>query len=149
MNWNEYDKKVDTEALQKDIEMAADGEGEFKEVPVGNYEVEVEKLELKMSKTNKPMVFAQFKIVNNSKGFNGSRIFMNQVVQQGFGLHVANEFLKSLKAGDVEFKNYAQYDGLLENLLTTIENKKYSYHLEYGKNDKGFNTYKIKEVFEN
>lgn len=148
MNWNEYDKKVDVEALQKDIEAAADGEGEYKDVPAGNYEVEVEKLELKMSKTNKPMVFIQFKIINNSKGYNGSRIFMNQVVQQGFGLHMANTFLKSLKAGDVEFKNYQQYDELLDSLLETIQSKKYSYHLEYGQNDKGYNTYKIKEVFE-
>lgn len=42
--FSKWDKEIDTEGLQKDVEEAAanGGQGNYKEVPHGNYEVAVQ-----------------------------------------------------------------------------------------------------------
>jgi len=55
--WEEFDEKIDVEGLAKDAKEAAEnGGGNFKEVPVGTYEVEVNKMELTKSKKGDPML---------------------------------------------------------------------------------------------
>ena len=51
--WDEFDKTVDLEGLRADIEEAASGSATYKEVPHGEYEVKIEKMELKLSKSYK------------------------------------------------------------------------------------------------
>ena len=120
----QWDNAVDTEELQKDIQKAKeDGGGNYKEVPHGQYEVSIEKMELKATKnTNKPMVSVWFNIVSGE--FKGQKIFMNQVIDpasewRGMQIHTTNEFLRSLiqdcaDAPVVEFKTFAQYANLLD-----------------------------------
>lgn len=91
--WDEFDKAIDTEGLTKDVEEAAENGGR-REVPHDTYEVAVTKLELTKSKKGDPMVTAWMKIVEGE--YKGSLIFMNQVVTQGFQIHIANEFLRAL-----------------------------------------------------
>ena len=51
INWEEFDKDVDIENLEKDVEKASTSEhGDFAEVPYGKYEVKITKLELTQSK---------------------------------------------------------------------------------------------------
>ena len=72
---------------------------------------------------------------------------MNQVIEQGFQIHIMNEFLRSLNTGvDVEFKTYSQYAGVLADVFEGT--KSYEYGLEYTENNKGFDQYKITDVFE-
>lgn len=145
--WDEFDEKIDTEGLKKDAEEAAkNGGGDFKEVPLGTYEVEVNKLELKKSKKGDPMLSIWFKVLTGDH--KGSLIFYNQVMSQGFGIHNANEMLRSLDSGvEVEFVNFKKYHGMLLDVLEAI-NGNLEYALEYGQNNKGFNTYKIVDVFD-
>ena len=49
--FSRWDKEIDTEGLQKDVAEAAANGGNYKEVPHGNYEVAVQQMELKASKT--------------------------------------------------------------------------------------------------
>ena len=72
---------------------------------------------------------------------------MNQVITQGFQIHIVNEFLRSLESGlDIEFVNYTQYNDLLLDVLEAIDDK-LEYAVEYAEN-KGYDTFKIKEVFD-
>ncbi len=49
--WDKFDKNIDVEGLKADAKEAAEnGGGDFKEVPHGEYEAEVNKLELRESK---------------------------------------------------------------------------------------------------
>ena len=88
--WEQFDNAVDVEGLQADIKEAAENGKSFKEVPHGDYEVKVEKLELIASKAGDPMVTAWFKVLEGE--YKSSLIFMNQVVNQGFQIHIVSNF---------------------------------------------------------
>ncbi len=144
--WEKFDKAIDVEGLQKDVQEAAENNQSFEEVPCGTYEVKVEKLELVESKAGDPMVTCWMRILDGK--FKNSMIFMNQVITQGFQIHIANEFLRSLDPGmDVEFKTYSQYGQLLMDIHEAIDGK-LEYGLKYGEGKKGFSTYEITDVWE-
>ncbi len=144
--WEEFDKSVDIDGLQKDIKQAEENDGQnFKDVPLGEYEIKIEKLELVKSKKNDPMFSCWMKIINGE--YKGSMIFMNQVMTQGFQIHIVDEFLRSLDSGiDIEFKTYSQFAKLLEEIKKAIDGV-LEYAVEYGEK-KGFNTFKITNIFE-
>lgn len=155
--FDKWDKEIDTEGLQKDVDEAAkNGGGNFKEVPPDTYEVSVEKMELRASRKGDPMVTIWFKIMAGE--FKNSRIFYNQVVQNGTGIHFNNELLRSMQLDTVHaiednggklFVNYKQYANLLMDCAEEIDNSGLTFELEYGEGNKGFHTYAIKDVFEN
>lgn len=143
MDFSKFDKQVDLEGLKKDIEDSANND--FKEVPHGNYEVAIAKLELNESKKGDPMVKAWFKIVSGE--YKGSLIFMNQVITRGFQIHIVDELLRSLDSGvEVSFESYSQYAELLMDIFEAIDGN-FEYGLKYGEN-KGFDTFEITDVFE-
>jgi hypothetical protein len=155
---------ADLEGIQKDIqEAAANGGGNFEEVPYGTYEVSIEKMELKATKVDKnsddpkkhvarPMVSIWFNIVDGK--YEGQKIFMNQVIygeNAGFQIHIVNELLRSMvqkcaKAPVVEFKSYSQYNDLLMDIHELVS-ESFEYKLKYDKTKKGFSTFAITEVF--
>lgn len=148
--FEKWDKAIDVEGLQKDIAEADQGnsQGEFKEVPVGNYEVKIEKMELKASSKGDPMVSIWFRILNGE--YEKCMLFMNQVITQGFQISQMNRFLKSMEAVDasaVEFKNYGQYNDLLMDIFEAVD-ENLEFLLEYKQNNKGYSVYSIKEVYE-
>lgn len=148
MDFSKFDNNVDLEGLKHDIEDAQNnGSGDFPEVPEGKYEVKIKKLELTESKsTHKPMVSCWMEILDGN--YKGQLIFMNQVVQSGLQIHIMNEFLRSLNTSiEIEFNSYSDYSDLLLDVLEDIDGR-HEYGLDYGKNSKGFNTYKITEVFD-
>ena len=144
MDFSKFDKKMDLEGLKKDIEDSASND--FKEVPLGSYEVAITKLELSESKKGDPMVKIWFKIVSEGD-YKGSLIFMNQVITKGFQIHIVDEFLRSLETNiDIHFDSFSQYAELLLDVFEAIDGK-FEYGLKYGEN-KGFNTFEITDVFE-
>lgn len=146
MDFSKFDSMVDLDGLKHDIEEAKEnGGGDYKEVPHGIYEVEIAKLELKESKKGDPMVAVWFRILNGE--FENAMLFMNQVITKGFQIHIVNEFLRSLNSGlDVDFETYTQYNDLLMDIMEAVDGTK-EYALDYGEN-KGYNTFKITEVFD-
>lgn len=144
--FEEFDKKFNLEGLKNDIEDAKNNSGTFEEVPTGTYEVKIEKLELKKSRSDKPMVSVWFKILDGK--YKNSLIFMNQLVDEGFKINIMNEFLKSLESEmDVYFDSFKQYNELILDIHEYIDGK-LEYLLEYGENKNGYKTYKIKDVFD-
>lgn len=149
--YSKFDSMFDVEALKKDEAEAKErGTGDYPEVPWGDYMVKVEQAELKESKTSgKPMVSIWFKILEGE--FKNSMIFYNQVIATGFGLHMADEFLRSLETDlVVEFENFTQYADLILDVAEAAQ--AFEYHLKYSerkaKNGNSYNNYEIVEVFE-
>ena len=146
--WDKFDKEVDTEGLAADVAAAAEnGSGTYKEVPHGKYEVAVNKMELTASKKGDPMVSIWFKIVSDGE-YKGSLIFFNQVVTQGFQIHIVNELLRAMDSGvEIEFKTYKQYGNMLMDVFEAIDGN-FEFGLDYAKGKKDFSTYEITDVFE-
>ena len=154
--FDKYAKKINAEELaasQQEINDNASG-GEYKEVPVGKYEVAVDKLECKLSKTSKnPMISIWFKILEGD--YKKSLIFYNGVFNEDWMRHRVVKILSALlndatheaeinlilKSGNVEEINDFCMD-IHEEI-----NDKFEYLLDYG-SSKGYSTYKIEEVYE-
>lgn len=149
--FDKWNKSIDVEGLKKDVAEADKGgqnSGDYREVPVGTYEVKIEKLELKESSKGSPMVSAWFRILKGD--YENQLLFMNQVITQGFQISLVNRFLKSLEAVDddqVEFKDYGQYNDLLMDIMEAIDGQ-LEYLIEYKKSKKDFAVYTVKEVYE-
>lgn len=144
-----WDESIDTEGLQKDVEEAAkNGSGDFEEVPHGTYEVAIKQMELKASKKGDPMVSIWFKVVSDNH--KGGIIFFNQVITQGFQIHIVNELLRKMvseskDAPVIEFKSYKQYNDLILDVFEITDSFEYGLKYTKGKND--FSNYEITEVF--
>lgn len=151
--FDRFNDEIDVQGLVEDVINASNNSGStYEEVTHGSYEVKVEKLEGKVSKSGKPMLSIWFKIIAGDK-FKGSIIFYNQVLTTGFGIHLANEMMKKLtrnELDEIEFKDFSQYEELMETVFEYIQNRKYEYALKYSANEKNpkFNNYEIMEVFE-
>lgn len=150
--FDKWDNNIDTKGLAEDVKQAAiDGENRtYKEVEPGEYEVSVEQMEVKESSKGDPMVSIWFKIVSNGK-YKGSMIFMNQVITKGFQVNIVNKILRAMTeacsdAPEIEFKTYKEYAELVMDVHEAISGN-FEYALKYGKNNKGFNTFEISEVF--
>ena len=153
MDFEKLDEMVDLEGLKADIAAASNGGNGAgrKDVPHGMYEVAIEKLELTTTKTSgKPMVTCWFRVLSEGE-YLGQMIFMNQVVSQGFQIHIANEFLRSIAdapdAPKITFESYSQYAQLIMDVAEYIDGK-FEYALHYGQNPKGYDTFEIEEIFE-
>ena len=139
-----FDKQFDLDGLRADIKSASENKTEYAEVPDGDYEVAITKMELKASSKGSPMLSVWFKIVDGSH--KNQLIFMNQVLTSGFGIHKANTFLRSLGANfAVEFETFPQYGALITELFDYAQG--YEFALEYTHNAKGFADYKITDIF--
>ena len=145
-----FNEMIDVEGLKKDVETAASNTGEFVEVPQGDYEVKVTKIELgqtgERSKTpGMPMAKVWFDILAGE--YKGQKIFMNQMLTSAFGFHKMNEFLNSLETGiPVVFENFVQYADLFKQIFVAVDGKA-EYQLSYGENNKGYSTYTIVQKF--
>lgn len=144
--WDKFDKAVDTAVLADDVKDVEENGQSFKDVPHGDYEVSVDKMELTESKNHDPMVTIWFKVLTGE--YKGSRIFMNQVITQGFQIHIVNEILRAMDTDlNIEFVTYKQYGNLLMDVMEAIDgNLEFALSYKEGKN--GFSKYEITEVFE-
>lgn len=144
--FEKWNSNVDLEGLKKDIESAKDNNKEYEAVPHGEYEVKVDKLELKATKKGDPMVSAWFTILAGK--YKKSKLFMNQVVTQGFQIHIVNTFLKSMGTDlNIEFVDYKQYAELLLDVAEFCDENNLEFAIKYEDN-KGYDKFTITEVFE-
>lgn len=145
-----FNEMMDIAGLQADVEAAKNSTGDFVEVPKGDYEVKVVKLELGETGENSknpgmPMAKVWFEIVAGD--YKNQKIFMNQMLTSGFGIHKMNEFLNSLETGiTVMFEDFEQYDSLFKEIFLEIDGRA-EYQLSYGENKKGYSTYEIVQKY--
>ena len=144
--FEKWNSNVDLAGLQQDIKDAQDNNKEFEAVPHGEYEVKLDKLELKATKKGDPMVSAWFTILEGK--YKKSKLFLNQVITQGFQIHIVNELLKSMKTDLViEFVDYKQYAELLLDVAEECDTNNLEFAIKYEDN-KGYDKFTITEVFE-
>ena len=144
--FEKWNSNVDLNGLQKDIKDAQDNKREYEEIPHGEYEVKVDKMELKSSKKGDPMVSIWFTILEGK--YKKSKLFLNQVITQGFQIHIVNELLKSMKTDlNIEFVDYKQYAELLLDVAEECDTNNLEFALKYEDN-KGYDKFTITEVFE-
>lgn len=145
MDFSKFDKMIDLEGLKEDVKKAEENTSNYDEVPLGEYEVKITKMELTESKQGNPMFSCWFKILSENQ--KDRLIFMNQVIKQGFQIHICNDFLRSLDTGlDIHFESFEQYSNLIFEVMEKMEAEKLEYLLDYGQR-KEFKTFSIKEVF--
>ena len=149
--FDKWDKEVDTEGLAKDVaEASQNSGGNYEEVPHGTYEVAIKQMELKASKKGDPMVSIWFKVVSDNH--KGGIIFFNQVITQGFQIHIVNELLRKMvseanDAPEIEFKSYKQYNDLLLDVFEITDGFEYGLKYTANSKNKDFSDYEITEVF--
>lgn len=144
--FEKWNSNVDLKGLQEDIKEAQENNKEYEKVPHGEYEVSLDKLELKATKKGDPMVSAWFTILEGK--YKKSKLFMNQVITQGFQIHIVNTFLKSIDPElNIEFVDYKQYADLLLDIAEFCDENKLEFALKYEDN-KGYDKFTITEVFE-
>lgn len=145
-----FNEMFDLAGLQKDIDSAASNTGDFVDVPFGDYEVKVVKIELgqtgeKSKNPGMPMAKVWFEVLAGE--YKNQKIFMNQMLTSGFGIHKMNQLLESLETGvPVVFDNFDQYNDLFGMIFNEVDGKA-EYQLHYGQNNKGFSTYEIVQKF--
>ena len=144
--FEKWNSNVDLRGLQKDVKDAQDNKREYEEIPHGEYEVKVDKMELKSSKKGDPMVSIWFTILEGK--YKKSKLFLNQVITQGFQIHIVNELLKSMGTDlNIEFVDYKQYAELLLDVAEECDANNLEFALKYEDN-KGYDKFTITEVFE-
>ena len=148
--FDKFNSMFDVDGLKSDIEQAASSTGEFVEVPHGDYEVKVVKIELgetgeKSKNPGMPMAKVWFNIIAGE--YKNQRIFYNQTLTSGFAIHKFSEFLRSLETDvDVTFENFQQFSDVMNQVFNAIDGVA-EYQLSYGENNKGFATYNIVQRF--
>lgn len=147
--FEKFNKQIDVQGLKKDVEDVANnqGSGEYEEVPHGEYEVTIEKMELKESKKGDPMLSIWFKIIDGK--YEGSIIFFNKLLTKGFWIHQACELLRSFETDvEVVFEDFVQFNDVINEVFEKVEDAELEFALNYSKNKKGFDEYEITDVFE-
>lgn len=154
--FEKYASKINADELaasQREITDNAKGGGNYEEVPLGTYEVKVEKVECKVSKTNKPMVSIWFRVLKGNH--KNSLIFYNGIFTEDWMRHRVVKFLSALlddNAHEAEINlilksnNVEEINDFCLDLHEEIDGV-FEYLLDYGMS-KGYNTYEIKEVYE-
>lgn len=148
MDFSNFDKQINIEALQKDIKAAAENNQQFSETPAGTYTAKVEKLEVGETRDHRPMLRAMFRITEGD--YKKRCLFMNRVL---FGtkndanmIASAVGFLRSLDSGiDIEFESYSQFAELVLDVFEDIEST-LEYEVEYDPN--AFNAVSVNDIFE-
>ena len=144
--FEKWNSNSDLAGLKNDIKDAQENKRKYDEVPHGEYEVKIDKIELKATKNGDPMVSIWFTILEGQ--YKNQKLFMNQVVTQGFQIHIVNEFLRSTGTDiAIDFVDYKQYADLLLDVAEFCDENNLEFAIKYEDN-KGYDKFTITEVFE-
>lgn len=154
--FEKYASKInEAELAASQAEITANSSGnDYPEVPVGKYEVKVEKMECKKAKTSgNPMVSIWFKIITGQ--YEKSMIFYNGTFHEDWMRHRVAKILSDLiDDGDrtaeinliLKSGNISDINDFCMDIHEDIDGR-LEYLLNYGMS-KGYNTYDIVEVFD-
>lgn len=145
--------------VARDVAEAATGNVERKEVPYGDYEVKIAKLEIVANDYKEgnyyglPELSCWFKIIGEGE-YAGQMLFMtkhlasvNKPSSTGFMIYKVSEFLTSLESGiPVVYENPDQYKALVDSIFKEIDGRG-EYQLAFFEN-KGFKDYQIVKRFQ-
>ena len=149
MDFSKYNQNLSD--LQQDIMAAEENSRKFEPIPSGKYEVSIDRLEMKETKAGNALMLSAMMTILEGPCKN-RKMFFNQMLNTGFGIHRSNEFLRSLGTGEkVEFVDFNKYNDMIKAIEFTIHNTGLEYEIEYTRTEKDgrtYENYKITEVFE-
>lgn len=149
MDFSKYNQNLSD--LQQDIMAAEENSRKFEPIPSGKYEVSIDRLEMKETKAGNALMLSTMMTILEGPCKN-RKMFFNQMLSTGFGIHRSNEFLRSLATGEkVEFVDFNKYNDMIKAIEFTIHNTGLEYEIEYTRTEKDgrtYENYKITEVFE-
>ncbi len=135
---SKYDKKVNHKELEEQMKKAS--ENSFDPIPAGDYNVKLEKLELKENSKNNLMISAQYRILNGPE--KNKCLFQNITISgtknDGFMLHQAKELINNL-GFDIEFESYVQFGEEVEEIADSAIGELYDIRLSYNGEYQRFN----------
>lgn len=145
IDFDKWDKQFSVSA--ESVNELKKNETTYEEIPFDKYYVSVAKMELTSSKKGDPMLSVRFRILEGK--YKNQLIFMNSIVTNGYGIHNANEFMRSLDSGvDIKWTgSYGAYADMIDKVFEAVE-KNLEYALDYSSNSKGYSVFKIEEVFD-
>lgn len=146
INFSKWDKAYGVTA--ETVNNLKDNKKEIVEVPYGKYEVKVNRMTLTESKKGDPMLSIRFRVITGA--YESQLIFMNQLLTNEYGIHNANEFMRSLDSGiDIVWTgSYGDYADMIESVFEATKSNKLEYALDYYETDKGYSAFRVMEVFE-
>ena len=152
MDFSKFDEQVNLEQLKKDAEEIKKngGTGDFPEIEAGTYHCKVEKLEVRETKDNRPMLSAMFRIIEGDR--EKSCLFFNRVLygtkNDANMIASACGWLESLEPsediGPVTFESYTAFADLVLDIAEDIAELEYD--VDYDPD--AFNNISIVDVFE-
>lgn len=152
MDFEQFDKKINKEEMQKSIEEAVKNGGTgYAEVPKDSYHVKLDSLELGTTKDNRPMVKGQFRILEGK--FKKSCLFYNRVIYGTKNdanmiasvLGFINKLEPSEDVGPIVFEKYSQFADLLLDVAEDVADA-LEYDINYDPD--AFNSISITDVYE-
>ena len=149
IDFSAFDEKIDLNELQKEVQNAPDND--FADVPDGTYIVNIEKMEIKLTKAGDKLMFAvQAKIKEGDQ--QNRMIFFNRVISakwtDGQAIKSVCTWVNKLIAEDdtpVEFVNYADFADQILDVFQSIQG---AIEVEVDYKADAFNPITIKEVFD-
>ena len=152
MDFSKFDEQVNLEQLKKDAEEIKKngGTGDYPEIEAGVYHCKVEKLEVRETKDNRPMLSAMFRIIEGDR--EKSCLFFNRVLygtkNDANMIASACGWLESLEPsediGPVTFESYTAFADLVLDIAEDIAELEYD--VDYDPD--AFNNISIVDVFE-
>ena len=149
-----FDEMFDVAGLAEDIaSITSNTTTERVKVPHGDYEVSIAKLELGVNEFEGdnygfPVIKVWFNVVDGE--YKGNYIYWNTTINgkgDAFKINNIKKLLNSLETGvPVTFENFVQFGRLLTEVFAEVDGKG-EYQLNFGENNKGFNTYTIVQRF--
>lgn len=142
-----FNSKVNLEEIRKELTDMNSKQIVREEVPSGTYEVKVEKMGIRSTKKEDPMLSVWFRILDGK--YKNQCIFYNRVLTTGKNISMASSFLESFKTGiAISFQDFVQYYNVIQEVNETINKRKYEYALKLTKQENGFDEYEITDVFQ-
>lgn len=152
MDFSKFDEQVNLDQLKKDAEEIKKngGTGDYPEIEEGNYRCKIEKLEIRETKDNRPMLSAMFRIIEGDR--KKSCLFFNRVLygtkNDANMIASACGWLESLEpsedVGPVVFNSYADFANLVLDIAEDVAELEYDVHYD----PNAFNNITIEDVFE-
>lgn len=131
---------------QEAKEVDVNAQGTFEEVPAGEYEAAIIKMELKEAKSGSDMIAVRWEILDGP--FKGRLMFQNVVLAGDFGKHNYKRFMQEIKT-TVDVFGFTSREGL-ENVINDVFDDittKHEYLLNVKDGKNGFKEYSILDVF--
>lgn len=151
MDYSKYD--VDLAEFQGAFLPEEDSK-DYPEIPDGEYECRVEKLEYATSKAGNNMVKGTFRILAGE--YKNQCMFMNSVLKTRTGYEIFNGMVRDFDVwpdkdefrAKATFENWDKFADYVAETFERITTQGLEYAIAKKTNDKGFTNYRVTQVYE-